>query len=58
MRLHTLSLYSRCVVAVLWCAVGATTPKDVAANIVAHLAPNNLIKAAAAQVSDFVGKGT
>lgn len=29
---------------------GATTPRDVASNIVAHLAPNNLIQSAAAQV--------
>ena len=29
---------------------GGTTPRDIAANIVAHLAPNTLVKSAAAQV--------
>ena len=32
---------------------GATTPRDVATNIVAHLAPNNLIQSAAAQVCNI-----
>ncbi|CAM9141535.1 unnamed protein product [Ectocarpus fasciculatus] len=33
---------------------GATTPRDVASNIVAHLAPNNLIQSAAAQPNGFI----